>query len=94
MRYKKLDISQIEFITKPYSNSLYDSIIRIGFSFPIQVIYQDGQYYCIDGHKRLSALSDILQNMVDYKRGSQVYVLVKNSDDMHSTDCWRGRNTH
>lgn len=94
MRYKQLDISQIQYTQKDYSKALYDSIIRIGFSFPIQVIYQDEQYQCVDGHKRLSALADILKNISNYQRGSQVYVLVKNSDAMRSSDCWRGRNTH
>ena len=94
MRYIKLDIKDIEFEYKEYDELLYNSIERIGFSFPISVNVTDDKYICIDGHKRLSVLQDILKNNPDYKRGSQVTVLVKNNNNARSSDCWRGRNTH
>lgn len=94
MRFIKKDISQIQFQYTHYSQELKDSILRIGFSFPIQVIVENGKYRCIDGHKRLSALYDILQENPQYHRGSEVYLLIKNSDNIRSNDCWRGRNTH
>lgn len=94
MRYIKVDLSQIDYEYKTYSQSLYDSIIRIGFSFPVQVRFVNEHYECIDGHKRLSVLYDILKENPDYHRGNQVTVLVKNTDYVRSSDCWRGRNTH
>ncbi len=94
MIIKKVDISQIDFVYKKYNHSLYDSIMRIGFSFPIHVIEENERYQCIDGHKRLSVLSDILHAFPDYKRGGEVCILIKNSGDERSNDCWRGRNTH
>lgn len=94
MRYIKVDINEIEFEYKSYDLSLYSSVERIGFSFPISVNEINGQYICVDGHKRLSVLKDILINNPDYKRGSLVTVLVKNSTNVRSSDCWRGRNTH
>lgn len=94
MRYIKVDMTQIQFQYQSYSQSLYDSIIRIGFSFPIQVNVINNQYICIDGHKRLSALADILKADPHYHRGSKVTVLIKNSENVRSSDCWRGRNTH
>ena len=52
MRIHKIDLSSIEFNYCSYSKELYDSIVRIGFSFPIAV-YQNGDHYqCVDGHKR------------------------------------------
>ncbi|MFR6098938.1 ParB N-terminal domain-containing protein [Longibaculum muris] len=94
MRIHKIDLSSIEFNYCSYSKELYDSIVRIGFSFPIAV-YQNGDHYqCVDGHKRLSALTDILKDNPHYKRGREVCIVIKNNDNIRSNDCWRGRNTH
>ena len=94
MRLMKTDISKITFQYQQYNQELYDSIKRIGFSFPIHVNIEDKQYICIDGHKRLSALQDILKENPDYSRGSQVCILIKNNSNSRSNDCWNGRNTH
>lgn len=94
MRITKVSYQNIQFCYSDYSKQLYDSILRIGFSFPIKVQMIDNQYICIDGHKRLSALSDILKNESSYHRGDQVCIVVENNGDMRSNDCWRGRNTH
>lgn len=40
---------------------MYDSIKRIGLSFPIKVNIINGKYYCKDGHKRLSIIQDLLK---------------------------------
>lgn len=37
MRIKELPLSDIHFIPSEYTDHLYHSIIRIGFSFPIKV---------------------------------------------------------
>lgn len=94
MRFVKVKIYDIEFEYQNYPPTLYDSVMRIGFSFPIHVIQRENRYICKDGHKRLSVLQDILQANPDYKRGNEVCVLIDNSDNPRSNDCWRGRNTH
>ncbi len=94
MRIIKTDISKIKFNYLDYNQELYNSIKRIGFSFPIQVDIVNDQYYCIDGHKRLSVLQDILINEPNYARGSEVCIVVKNNGNERSNDCWRGRNSH
>lgn len=40
MRIQQIDIDKIIFIKKEYSNSMYESIKRIGLSFPIKVIME------------------------------------------------------
>lgn len=94
MRMQKVDISQIQYTYQKYPQALYDSILRIGFSFPIRVELKNGRLFCIDGHKRLSVLKDILMNDPQYKRGSEVCILIKNNGNARSHDCWRGRNSH
>lgn len=94
MRIIKVSLSQIQYQYKTYPQTLYASIMRIGFSFPIKVIQTDNYYQCIDGHKRLSVLHDILNNTPDYHRGNQVCVIIENNGNTRSNDCWRGRNTH
>ena len=74
MRYMKTDISTIQYQYKEYSKSLYDSILRIGFSFPISVRQSENGYQCLDGHKRLSVLHDILEKDPHYRRGREVYI--------------------
>ncbi|MCD7808327.1 MAG: hypothetical protein LUH02_03215 [Erysipelotrichaceae bacterium] len=92
MRMLKIPISSIIYENKNYSQQLYDSVMRIGFSFPITVSIKNDQYICIDGHKRLSALNDILHDNPDYHRGDNVCVVIK--EDMRSNDCWRRINMH
>ena len=94
MRIIKVPLNEINFIKTEYNQNLYESIIRIGFSFPIKVSLSDEGYVCIDGHKRLSVLSDILKEDPLYKRGNKVTVIIENSTNVRSNDCWRGRNTH
>lgn len=40
------------------------------------MIEENERYQCIDGHKRLSVLSDILHAFPDYKRGGEVCILI------------------
>ena len=94
MRYQKVDINDIEYTYTDYNQSLYDSVLRIGFSFPIHVIKHSQKFKCVDGCKRLSILHDILKADPHYKRGSRVYVLIKDGTHDRSGDCWRGRNSH
>ena len=94
MRIKELPLSDIHFIPSEYTDHLYHSIIRIGFSFPITVKETGCGYLCVDGNKRLTALRDILEKDPSYKRGDKVKVIVVNSTDNRSNDCSRGRNTH
>ena len=53
MRIIKIPIDQIQYQYTSYSQKLYQSLLRIGFSFPVKVLKTDEQYQCIDGHKRL-----------------------------------------
>ena len=94
MRLNQLTLNDIIYEYTEYSETLYASIKRIGFSFPVKVKLIDNKYYCEDGHKRLSALSDILKEDPSYKRGDKVTVIIENSSNVRSNDCWRGRNTH
>ena len=94
MRIMKIDISQIEFNYQKYPQTLYQSVLRIGFSFPISVNQENQHYICVDGHKRLSALADILKDNPQYSRGTLVPVIIKNNGNVRSNDCWRGRNTN
>lgn len=94
MRIKKIDYQQIHFEYKSYTQSMYDSIKRIGLSFPIKVYLIDQQYYCIDGHKRLSAIHDLLKNEKGFEKRKEVPFIIYNDGNSRSNDCWRDRNMH
>ncbi len=94
MRIQEEQLSKIKYNTVDYKQSLYDSIMRIGFSFPISVVETDDGLECVDGHKRLSALRQILEDQPNYKRKDIVKYIVKNNGNSRSNDCWRSRNTH
>lgn len=88
MRMKKIGINEISFQRKEYSDSLKDSIKRIGLSFPIKVKVEQDKYYCVDGHKRLSVLTDLDMDL------ETITAIIVNNGDNRSNDCWRGRNSH
>lgn len=56
MRIRKINFQEINFEYRSYPQSMYDSVRRIGLSFPVKVDIIDGKYYCKDGHKRLSII--------------------------------------
>lgn len=93
MRIQQVDISEIIFDKKEYRQSMYDSIKRIGLSFPIKVTIENDHYYCQDGHKRLSAIMDMINNEDNQKR-RKINIIVLNNGNSRSNDCWRARNMH
>lgn len=90
MKIQYVDVEEIDFIKTEYSNALYESIERIGLSFNIKTKIVNDSYICIDGHKRLSVISDLKQKGINIKIG----MIVSNTSDGRSNDCSRGRNTH
>lgn len=93
MRIQQVDIENIIFIKKDYSESLYESIKRIGLSFPVKVIIKDDKYYCQDGHKRLSAILDMINEDI-YAKRRKINIIVMNNGNSRSNDCWRVKNMH
>lgn len=61
MKIQACNIDEIDFKPCEYSDALRDSLLRMGQGFPIHVKLHESTYLCIDGHKRLSAISDILK---------------------------------
>lgn len=94
MRIISLKIDDIIFEKKDCEASLYESIARRGLAFPIKVSFEDGQYFCVDGHKRLSVLSKLRNIDSNSRFVLKIPVIVVNSDLNRSNDCWRSRNTH
>lgn len=93
MRIIKCDIKEIKFNKIEYTEDLKKSILRIGFSFPIYVEVQSDEFVCVDGHKRLSAMYDLINDEL-WNRDTQVNIIIKNHANQRSNDCWRGRNHH
>ena len=54
MRIQQVDITEVFFQTKEYTQGMYDSIVRIGLSFPVKVSLEQGKFYCQDGQDRKS----------------------------------------
>lgn len=93
MRIQQVDIEDIIYIEKDYSKSLYESIKRIGLSFPVKAIIEDDKYYCQDGHKRISAIYDMIDEDV-YSKRRKINIVVMNNGNSRSNDCWRVKNMH
>lgn len=93
MRIQQIDIEEIEFDYQSYNQSMYDSIKRIGLSFPVKVRIENDKYYCQDGHKRLSAISDMSDEEI-YQKRRKINIIVVNNGNLRSNDCWRSRNMH
>ena len=94
MRVNRLNITDIKYEEKEYTPSMYQSIKRIGLSFPIKVNLVDGTYYCLDGHKRLCAIRDIIASDASLESLGDINVIIYNDGSTRSNDCWNGRNTH
>lgn len=76
MKVEKKAFESIQYETITYSKHLYDSILRIGLSFPIYVKQCEQGYLCVDGHKRMSAIAAILKTDTTHSKLQYVNVIV------------------
>lgn len=80
MQLLLLILSDIQFEEVTFSTSLYESIQRIGLNFPIQLTCdENGVYHCVDGHKRLSAIKQILQDQPDHPKFQKIRCVLQAS---------------
>ncbi|MCR1960512.1 hypothetical protein CWE04_00815 [Thomasclavelia cocleata] len=93
MRIQQVDISEIIYEKKDFTDSMYESIKRIGLSFPIKVIIKNDKYYCQDGHKRISAINKMINEDI-YQKRRKINIVVMNNGNSRSNDCWRVKNMH
>lgn len=78
MKIQLCSIHDIEFQPCIYSESLYNSLMRMGQGFPIYVKQKEAAYVCLDGHKRLSAIMDILKKNPEHAL-KRIRILVVNN---------------
>lgn len=78
MKITVCSIDEIKYRTCAYSETLMNSLLRMGQGFPIHVKKKGSTYECIDGHKRLSAVCDILKKNPDHSL-SKIKILVLNN---------------
>lgn len=94
MRIISLSLSQIQFETKDYELSLKESVLKRGLAFPLKIRIENDQYICEDGHKRLTILSELALTDPNHKYVLKIPVILVNTSNNRSNDCWRGRNVH
>lgn len=94
MRIISLSLSQIQFETKDYELSLKESVLKRGLAFPLKIRIENDQYICEDGHKRLTILSELALIVPNHKYVLKIPVILVNTSNNRSNDCWRGRNVH
>ena len=94
MRIISLTLDQIQYETKEYETSLKESVLRRGLAFPLKIRFENNQYICEDGHKRLTILSELALTNPTHRYVTKIPVILVNTDLNRSNDCWRGRNVH
>ena len=73
MQIITIPLSHIQFEETCYPASLYESMIRIGLNFPIHVSNLGNDHYqCVEGHKRLSVIKQILQEQPEHPKFQMV----------------------
>lgn len=91
MQILHADLNAFTYEKKDYPAFLKDSLIRIGFNFPITVICDDNQLIVVDGHKRLSALADVRLEDPSHPRCAKIPYVLKHS---RTKDAQHIRNHH
>lgn len=92
MQIKGISIQHILFVYQPYPITLKKSLLRAGVQFPLQVRMQGDRYICLDGHKRLSAIQDILQEDATHPKFQSIRVQMV--EHARSAPPWHTHNLH
>ena len=77
MRIDQVTLQDISFTYTKYSTVLKDSLLRVGLNFPIYISRCEEGFVCSDGHKRLSAIYDILQQQPQHPKFQTIKVIIK-----------------
>lgn len=77
MQIDVVTLKQITFTYQDYPSSLYRSLKRIGLNFPILIRSDDDGFLCCDGHKRLSAIQDILREDPTFPKFQTIQVIIQ-----------------
>lgn len=95
MRVIHVPLSSIHFELREPRESLKKSVLRVGVSFPVKVRQnEDGSYVCVDGHQRLTILSELSKMQPEHRFLKRFPVVVVNTDLVRSNDCMGARNMH
>lgn len=94
MKIQRTSINNIQFETKVYDESLKNSLLRIGISIPVRVSLTENGYRCLDGHKRLSAISDILKENSNHPKFQTIRIVVVNDGSLRTPNGWERMNHH
>lgn len=66
MLIKTVDFKDIRFTYCEYPAYMKASLLKMGLNFPI-IVCSEQDYTCVDGHKRLSCIHDILLEDPNHK---------------------------
>lgn len=80
MRVERINPLEIQYQECAYSLSLKESLIRIGVSFPIRVRKTEQGYECIDGHKRLSCIHDMMRENPAFAKTQTIPVILEHHE--------------
>lgn len=92
MKIQKLTLEDIHYVYTAYDPALKESLQRIALSFPIKVLLENNKYKCVDGHKRLSAIHDILATDKQQTRFHKIPAIVMNN--ARTANGWSIMNHH
>lgn len=89
MLFIKIKNKKIRFKHSEYSLDLFDSIKEKGILIPVRVNFENNEYICIDGNKRLSVIKDL------YGDDRDVDVVIVNNYQKAGSAYWGNtRNKH
>lgn len=92
MRIDQVKLQDIHFDKKEYGDVLQASLLRIGLNFPIRIRRSTQGYICCDGHKRLSAVADILETDPQNRHFQTIRVIIE--EDARTSPPWSMHNHH
>ena len=88
-----LELPDTHYKVDDWSIKLYPNANSSYSLFPIKVNIENGKYYCQDGHKRISAICDMINEDI-YSKRRKINIVVMNNGNSRSNDCWRVKNMH
>lgn len=92
MRIQQIDIMRL-YMKKILLIVCMNQLNESGLSLPIKAIIKNGRYYCQDGHKRISAINEMISRRYLSKR-RKINIIVMNNGNNRSMIVGFVKNMH